>query len=117
MVPSKLRNNHGCFVSPLSGDGFVGGFLVFHYVSVLPYGVVGGGWVGGVGWLTRVNARQHAPMTDYPRQGIGTQIAGAIGASNLGTTRMRDRWQVPMRFRSPIWGGWGVGGGETKQHK
>ena len=68
--------------------------------------------------MTRVNARQHAPMTDYPRQGIGTQIAGAIGASNLGTTRMRDRWQVPMRFRKcPIWGGWGMGGGETKQQK
>ena len=48
-VLSRLRNNTGYFVSPLSGVGFVGGFPVYPHVSVLPYCVVGGGWVGLVG--------------------------------------------------------------------
>ena len=49
VVGSKLRNNHGCSVSPVSGDGCVVGSL-FPIMSVFfPYGVVGGGWVGMVG--------------------------------------------------------------------
>ena len=49
VVPSRLRGNNGCFVSPLSGDGFVGGFPVYPNVRVFLYGVLGGGWVGLVG--------------------------------------------------------------------
>ena len=50
VVGSKLRINHGCLVSPVSDDVFVGRFHVFHYVIVFfPYGVVGGVWVGMVG--------------------------------------------------------------------
>ena len=50
VVGSKLRNNDGCFVSPVSGDGFVVGSL-FPMMSVfmlMVWLVVGGlaGWVG-----------------------------------------------------------------------
>ena len=50
VVGSKLRINHGCFVSPVSGDGFVVGSL-FPMMSVfilMVWLVVGGlvGWVG-----------------------------------------------------------------------
>ena len=48
VVGSKLRNNDGCFVSLVSGDGFWGGFPVSHYVTVFPLWW-GWWWVGGGG--------------------------------------------------------------------
>ena len=50
MVGSKLRNNHGCLVSPVSGDGFVVGslFPIMSVFFLMVWLVVGGlvGWLG-----------------------------------------------------------------------